>query len=362
MRAGHDVVIATGPEFVPRLGERGFRTWGVGPTFAESWAERTAALPDLDSIPPERHMELDIPALFGASAVRRANDLVPRAEEWRPDIVIHEPAEFAGAIAARRTGAWHAVHGLGLTPPAPIRTMLEPTMINVYARWGMPDLAAAVFDGPLLDIGPASFWPGGDRAFPRSLPLRPYAGDVQTTDQLPAAVDALPAGDIVYLTLGTVFHDVPDVFRACLAGLRELPVNVVVTVGPGADPAALGPQPPTVVVEPYIPQALLLPRCRLVISHGGAGTTLGAFGHGLPQLILPQAADQFINAAAAEATGATLTLPPGTVTPEAVQAAVRRLLDDPAFALAAKILQAEIDSMPSAEEVLATIVAEAEQG
>jgi MGT family glycosyltransferase len=202
-------------------------------------------------------------------------------------------------------------------------------------------------------------WTGSELAFGRSLPLRPYAGDVLPGDRLPASLDALPPGDTVYLTLGTVFHEALDVFHACLAGLRELPVNVVVTVGPDADPARLGPQPPGVVIEPFIPQALLLPRCRLVISHGGAGTMLGAFGHGLPQLIIPQAADQFLNAAAAQAAGAALTLPPGAVTPDAVRAALGRLLDEPGFALAAKTLQVEIEALPAAEDALATIVAEA---
>lgn len=359
VRAGHDVVLATGPDLAPHLAGRGFQTWAVGPSLAESWARLDAARSELGSIPPERDLELQFAVLFGESAATRAADLVPRAAQWRPDIVIHDPAEFAGPIAAHRAGAWRATHGLGLNPPADFRAVAEPAMVDVFTPWGVPDLAAEVFEGPLLDIGPAGLWPGGDRAFARSIPLRPDPGDVLPTDRLPASLDALPTGDTVYLTLGTVFHDAPDVFHACLAGLRELPVNVVVTVGPDADPARLGPQPPTVVIEPYIPQALLLPRCRLVISHGGAGTMLGALAHGLPQLMLPQGGDQFLHAAAAEAAGAAVTLPPGTVTPDAAHAAARRLLDEPGFAQAAKTLQAEIESMPSAQDVLTSIVAEA---
>src|SRR5918992_1016790 len=95
MLAGHDVIVATGPDLAPRLAERGFRTWAVGPTFADAWAERNAALPDLDSVPPERHMELDISVLFGATSAKRAVELVPMAREWAPDLVIHEPSEFA---------------------------------------------------------------------------------------------------------------------------------------------------------------------------------------------------------------------------------------------------------------------------
>ena len=42
---------------------------------------------------------------------------MPLAEEWRPDLVVHEVSELAGAIAAARTGARHVVHGITLMPP-----------------------------------------------------------------------------------------------------------------------------------------------------------------------------------------------------------------------------------------------------
>lgn len=351
-RAGHDVIVATGPDLAPKIAARGFRMWTVGPTFAEAWAERNTALPDLDSVPPERHMELDISVLFGATSAKRAVELVPMVEEWAPELVIHEPSEFAAPLAARRAGARHVTHGLGLAPPAPLRAMLEPAMAEVYESWDEPGLAADVFDRPYLDICPPSLVPAGEPAFSDRHSLRPLTGDVLPTDRLPAAVHRLPHADTVYLTLGTVFHDAPGVFEACLAGLRELPVNVVVTVGPAADPTRLGSPPPNVVIEPYLPQALVLPLCRLVISHGGAGTMLGALAEGLPQLVLPQAADQFLNATATEAAGAGLVLPPGTITAEAVGTAVRRLLDEPGFSLAAKDIQSEITAMPPASAVL----------
>ena len=101
----------------------------------------------------------------------------------------------------------------------------------------------------------------------------------------------------MYLTFGTVFND-NEAFRAALAGIRDVGVGLVVTVGPNGDPAAFGPQPARVVVERYIPQTRLLPVCDVVASHAGSGTVLGALALGIPQLCLPQAADQFLNAAA----------------------------------------------------------------
>jgi UDP:flavonoid glycosyltransferase YjiC (YdhE family) len=119
----------------------------------------------------------------------------------------------------------------------------------------------------------------------------------------------------------------------------------------------LGPQPAHVVILPYVPHALLLPRCRLVVSQGGAGVMFGALASGLPQLVIPQGAEQFLNAEAAQAAGVALTLPPDEVTPAAVRAAVVRLLDDPAVTAAAMAVRAEIGRMPTADAAWATLLA-----
>lgn len=76
--------------------------------------------------------------------------------------------------------------------------------------------------------------------------------------------------------------------EGAIAGLRKLPVDLVVTVGPGVDPARFGPQPAHVLLEPYVAHALPLPHCHLVASQGGAGILFGALSHGLPQLVMPQ--------------------------------------------------------------------------
>ncbi len=41
-----------------------------------------------------------------------------------------------------------------------------------------------------------------------------------------------------------------------------------------------------------VPHAWLLPRCKLLIHHGGAGTTAAGLRAGIPNLVIPFAADQ----------------------------------------------------------------------
>ena len=158
----------------------------------------------------------------------------------------------------------------------------------------------------------------------------------------------------MYLTFGTVFNH-NDAFSAAVAGIRDLGVGLVVTVGPSMDPAALGPQPDNVVVERYIPQTQLLPACAVVASHAGSGTALAALTRAIPQLCLPQAADQFLNAAAIARSGAGITLAPADVNAAAVSEAVRRLLDDASFRDRAGLIAADIAAMPAPDEVAAVL-------
>ena len=140
-----------------------------------------------------------------------------------------------------------------------------------------------------------------------------------------------------------------------LDALAAEPVDVVVTVGEQQDPAGLAPFPVNARVERFIPQAELLPSCAVVVHHGGAGTTFGALAHGLPQLIIPQGADNFEHARMCERAGTSLTLRPGEVNPEAIARAVRRLLDEPSFAAASQRVAAEIAAMPGPAEIVATL-------
>src|ERR1700733_12358648 len=124
----------------------------------------------------------------------------------------------------------------------------------------------------------------------------------------PGWLRSLPRRPAVYVTLGTVWNRDLSFFRIVLGSVASRPLNVVAALGPGRDPADLGPQPPNVRVGGFIPHAQLLGRCDLVICHGGAGTILDALAAGLPLLIVPQAADNFYSATRVVAAGAGRSL------------------------------------------------------
>jgi UDP:flavonoid glycosyltransferase YjiC (YdhE family) len=212
---------------------------------------------------------------------------------------------------------------------------------------------AGAFTGTYLDICPPAVQTVPVEHIPTRQPLRPvsYTGEPAP---LPAGVGDDDPRPVVYLTLGTVYNGT-SALQAAIEGLADLGARVLVTVGPDGDPTALGPVPDHVTVARWVNQADVLPHCAAVVSHGGSGTFLGALGLGLPQLCLPQAADQFRNAAAAVSTGAGLALAPDAATPEAVRESVRRILLEDGFRGAAAGLADTIRAMPDPAEVVTVL-------
>jgi UDP:flavonoid glycosyltransferase YjiC (YdhE family) len=335
-RAGHEVALATGPDLAPHVTATGVTVWPIGPTAAATGVPRSLAD-------------------FWRTGHDRTVELLPRAEAWRPDLVVSEELELAGPVAAARTGSPLVVHGLGIAA-AGGEGVHDPAIVRLGEAWRVPGLAATFRDAAHVSICPPSLRPPSDGSR-QMLSLRPsLAESAGVTGLLPDRVAKLPRSRTVHLTLGTVFHTRrPRVLGTALAGLRDLDMNVVVTVGPDVDPERLGPQPAHVLVERYVPHSWLLPYCDVVVSQGGAGILLGALAHGLPQLVLPQGADQFGNAEAVERAGAALTLGTHEVTSSNVGDGVRRLLGEAPFREAARSIRAEIEAMPSADQVVAAL-------
>jgi MGT family glycosyltransferase len=192
----------------------------------------------------------------------------------------------------------------------------------------------------------------------RSLALSPASFASEGAARLPPGWDRLLAGSarpIIYLSFGTVFNQGPA-FGVATRALARLDVTLVVTTGAAADPQRLGSLPSSVLVHEFVDQQALLPLCSAVVSHGGAGTMLGAAAHGLPQLLLPQAADQFRNAQALALTGAGAALTPEQCTEAAVAAGAEAMLNGESMRQAARELADDISRMPGASDVVSALV------
>ena len=348
--AGHEVVIAAGPDVVPDIERRGFSAWAIGPhleTIQAGLRDRPRAAVESDA---DRTVA-DGMAMFADPAIVRAHDLLDRTADWRPNVVVREIYELGGTYVPADL---HVLHGLGAHYPNFV-ALAQLGLDRVRSTLGDPAWRVPMADTPYLDPFPPVLQPPDDQPFNDVIPIRPDAGEVRPGDVLPERVVALPYERTVYLTLGTFFNAAAE-FAVPLGALRDLPVNVVLTIGFGAEPEAFEPLPANVAVEQYVSQALLLPRCSAVVCHAGAGTIIGALANGVPLVCLPRGADQYGNGAQISRIGAGITLLPDQVSAETIRDATRRVLDDDSYAAAAASVKTEIERLPGPSAVVQELV------
>lgn len=349
---GHDVLWATGARECALITDAGLPAAAAGLS-GEPLAQVNQQLRvETADVPPERRAAFMYPRLFAAClAPPMLADLLPLAHGWQPELMIHEQGELAAPLVAAVVGVPSVSHAFGGAVPAAFVEAAGELLAPLWSEHGqvIPPYAGC-FTSTYLDICPAKVQSVPLTHVPAVQPLRPvpYTG---ASAPLPACVDG---GPLVYVTLGTVMNEAA-VLRAAVAGLASLGVPLLVTVGPDGDPAALGDQPDHVTVERYVSQAEVLPHCAAVVSHTGSGTFLGALTNGLPQVCLPQAADQFRNAQAAVQSGVGVVLRPDEATPDAIAQAVRRILAEDSFRAAAGVLAQDIQAMPAPAEVVGVL-------
>ena len=331
--AGHDVTFAADTSFADRLPVRVVQSVPVGLTLSRVEEEAKAEIRDRDD--PTAWPT----AIFGIVGPRYTTPML--LEAWggddRPDLVVHEGSNAGAAVAADRLGIPSFAFHLGLVPPEMFTGLLSRVL----------DLP----DEPVLDPRPPSLIPPDA---PRTIPIRSVAwGDPSAA--CPAWLDEPGEGPTAFITLGTVAFGAVDVLRRSVLEAAQTCARVLVAVGPQGDPGLLGPMPEHVHLERFVDQAAVFDRVDLAIHHGGTGTVLAGLAAGVPQVLTPQGADQFMNAELLGGRGIVAVVP--NEAPEgAVAAAVAGLLGDEAVRGRVHAVRDEIAAMPSPEEVVGVLV------
>ena len=274
------------------------------------------------------------------------------AAEWKPDVVVHSPLQGAGQLVASYCGVPAVEHGIGLGPISMFGQALREEMRESYDRYGIsrePPITAR------LEVAPASMiraTPEADVAAGPVWPVRyvPYNGG----GVLPDWLVEVPRRPRIALTLGTVLPMMGGLggLSALLAAAGKIDAEFVLALGK-MDAAKL-PSPPDnvrVCVE-WIPLGWLLRTCVAAVHHGGAGTTLTTLDAGIPQLVLPHGADQYINAEAVRARGVGHVSDPASVDTGTIE----RLLTDTAARAAATEVRAEMAATPAPSDVIPRVV------
>jgi MGT family glycosyltransferase len=217
---------------------------------------------------------------------------------------------FRSFYEAARPPLNEARNALGLAPLSSVFDLfarLDRALVLTSAAFDFPSAALpgnVRYVGPQLDAPPATTaWEG-----------------------LWDAADGRP---FVVVSLSTTFQRQEDVIHRLISALGTLPIRALVTVGPALDIQSYQ-TPSNVVVRSYVPHQEVFPQADLVITHGGHGTVMRALACGVPVLCLPMGRDQADVAARVVWRGAGLSMSSGS-RPDALRAAVARMLDEPRF-------------------------------
>lgn len=221
-----------------------------------------------------------------------------------------------GSSTARTVAALRAQLGLPAAGPGTIA--------------GVRDSSVALTTTPFLD--PARDLPAHWR----------YAGPVLWSSP---HVDGLPVPargqrPLVYVTQGSTGD--PELLRRSVSELAGAALDVLVTTGGLCEPAELERLGPNVRAAALLPGRACLEAADAAIVHGGHLTFCEALRAGTPIVVLPFRRDQIGRVNRVECLGAGIGVWPRPLRRGGIAAAVRRVLERPAYRRRAEAIGAQL--------------------
>ncbi len=363
VRAGHEVLVAAQQQHRANVDRTGLAYIPVPDPLDEDWMTLLAEFSQLGIVAANARMIGEFFARIDTSAA--FPELLKIVREFRPDIIVRESWEFASTLVAELEDIPLVRVGLGVGSVEDLSIRLASAgLAPAREALGLPPdpRGDRLRDTPYLTTVPEPL--EDPSAAPATL-IRRFApgSDLGATAQPPA--DWWPGNDdpLVYLTLGSVtplrhLPYFPALYRAAIEQLAPLRARILVTIGDKRDPDELGALPASVHVERWVPHDAIAPHARVIVCHGGYGTTLGSLYHGVPVVVIPLfSTDQWANADAIARVGAGIALDadrdtrrvlelPGPGALDELRPAVQRLLDDASYGREAARIAGAARSLP----------------
>lgn len=283
-------------------------------------------------------------------------DLTRAAALVRPDVILVDCMMPGAMRAARATGIpvitiMHTMYGYWdsqWSSSTPMGHWLRLTGTLPTAEARLPHMAVLT-TMPEIDMLPEH-------------PRFPHALIAQTG---PTA-RVRPAGSIredapILISLSTISYPGQlEVLQRLVDAVAELAVRAIVTTGPSLEPSQIT-APSNVTVRRFVDHDEVMRDVRLVIGHGGHGTTMRALAHGVPVLVVPMSsfADHGLVAEAIVAAGAGATVSKRAA-PDELRSAIARTLADGGLRSGARRiaeLLANRDGSAAAADVIDEVVA-----
>lgn len=345
-------MIALGEALAARGHQVTVQTWRRWREAVEGAGMGFAAAPEYQVFPTRER-----PLKPYQAAVRAAQETRPLIGDVRPDVVVADILTPAVALAAEAEGVPWATLVPHVFPPggdgfppyssgarlprtrlgrAMWRAVERPAgaglrrgrdeLNGARARLGLPALGdvhggisaalCVVATFPALEY--PRDWPAGTHVVGPLL-WEPPASDVE-----------LPPGDEPLVLVAPSTSQDPDhrLLRAAVAGLADLPVRVLATQNGRALPAPIR-VPANARLVDWVSYSRIMPRCAVVVCHGGHGTMVRALASGCSVVVAPASGDMHENAARADWVGVGVRVPWRFVSPRTLRLAVERALGEP---------------------------------
>jgi UDP:flavonoid glycosyltransferase YjiC (YdhE family) len=370
--AGHEVRVVGAPAIDEPLREAGLLGQAVGrdadvAAFMASGAFRPKPPQPNETV--EENLARFVDGIAPIAFLRcdgMVEETVAFARAWQPDLVVYDPVTFAGPVAAQVLGVPAVCSLYGMVRHFRVEsdsiwgTGLRPEYVEQFTRFGVEPLAnpAAWIDPcpPSLrwrpEDGPSSHTgdePKFDMQFIR------YNGSALVPDWLVGK----PERPRVIFTWGTTQErklgpEVVRYARQTIDVLASFDVEVVVTVATTAQPdgGELAGLPANVRTVEWVPLQVLTETSTAVVHVGNTGVMMTTAACGKPQIAITTIAEGVFNGERMASAGVGLHLPQADAGPTVLRKAVAAVLEDGAYAAAARDLRAEIQAQPRPSEVV----------
>lgn len=188
------------------------------------------------------------------------------------------------------------------------------------------------------DLGVVLTAPELDVVEPARLPAARIAQTGPIVPEVPAEAATTEDAPILVSFSTISYPGQRAALERTLDALSGHALSAIATVAPSLSPETLR-APINVEVRGLQPHSQLFPLVRLLIGHGGHGTTMTAIAHGVPVLVIAMSslADQPLVGEAVQRARVGLALHRESTVPE-ISDAVATLLSDPSFAQRAREL------------------------
>jgi MGT family glycosyltransferase len=379
---GHDVTWVSGTEVGGAVTRAGVP---FAPVRATGWLWPPPPAPDVTQLSPQdavmlryrRALDTWMSETLVAEGVEALLELGEQI--GTPDVLVTDPFLTASGIAAERMGArmvvcgWVAMQELNDEMLFPVQRALggesRARLDRLCARFGVmggnfSEGAAPALLSPYLHISYFNrAWYQAEAAllldqtqFVGGVP-RPSGAPIP--DWLTAIPDDVP---LALITLGTTFTGDLGFYSWAAQAAARAGLLPIVAIGwnpitPEAKQQLIRALPRGTRLVNYVPFADVLPRVRVMCHHGGMGTTHAALIHGVPQIIVPHAADQRGQARRAAQAKVGLNLTAHDVRQGVLREAFPALLNDARVAREARALADDLASLGGIERAASLLEA-----